>query len=156
MAAFERILLTPEGKAERERELDHLRKVELPLMNQRILELSEGGDVSDDSDFEATKEEFVQLQARIRDIEILLDEAEIVTDLPSEGLIGFGSTVTVIDDIGEEVTWVIVGPQEANAPVGRISIASPVGSALVGKRAGEKVTVTAPGGEVVFEVKEIR
>ena len=156
MAAYERILLTPEGKAERERELEYLRTVELPRMNQRIQDLSESGDVSDDSDFEETKEEFVQLQARIRDLEIMLEEAEVVTPRSSQDVIDFGSTVTVIDESGEEDTWVLVGPQEANAPVGRISIVSPVGSALVGKRVGEKVTVTAPGGEVVFKVKEIR
>lgn len=155
MAANEPVLLTPRGKDELEKELVELRDVHWPRMKKRIDELGESGDVSDDSDFEATKEELIQLEARIRDIEMVLDEAEIIDHHDGNDIVEFGSTVTLIDDEGEEATWEIVGPREANAQQGRISNVSPVGSALLGKRTGDKVPVTAPGGEIVFEIKEV-
>lgn len=156
MAANERILLTPQGKLDLEEELRHLREDELPELKRRMMELSEAGDVSDDSDFEATKEELIQLEARIRDIEMVLEEAEIVEHSDGGEMIEFGSTVTIVDDTGEEATLTIVGPQEANAQQGRISNVSPIGSALMGKRVGDKVSVHAPGGEFVYEIREVR
>lgn len=156
MAANERILLTPQGKQDLEAELQHLRDDVLPEIKRRVMELSEAGDVSDDSDFEATKEEMIQLEARMRDIEMVLDEAEIIEHHDGVDIVEFGSTVTIVDDTGEASTLTIVGPQEANAQQGRISNVSPIGSALMGKRVGEKIAVQAPGGEFVYEIREVR
>lgn len=155
MAANERILLTPAGKQELQDELTRLREVEHPRMKLRIHELSDAGDVSDDSDFEATKEEFVQLEARIREISFILDEAEIVDHQAGQDLVSFGTTVTVVNDAGLESTWTIVGPQEANTAQGRISHVSPVGAALMGKHVGDEVAVQAPGGEITLTLKAI-
>lgn len=156
MHTNERILLTPEGKQELEEELVTLRKVKLPALRKRVHELTEAGDVSDDSDYEGTKEELVQLEWRINELETMLEDAVVVENEGSDGTVAFGSRVSVVDSDGEEDTWTIVGPHEANASVGRISNVSPVGSALMGKRVGDKVTVHAPGGDLEFEVKEIQ
>lgn len=156
MSANQPILLTPAGKLDLERELETLKTVRLPELMRRIHDLNESGDVSDDSDFEDTKEELIQLESRIRDVENTLSDAEIVEHEDSHGVVGFGSTVTVLDASGEAESWVIVGPQEANPRQGRISNVSPVGRALLGKRVGEKIQVEAPGGMLEFEVTEIR
>lgn len=157
MAVNEPIILTPEGKGRLEEELKRLREQERPRVQFLVNELSEAGDVSDDSDFEATKEELMRLEGRIREIQIMLEQAEIVQHLDGgSDVVEFGSTVTVVDDDGIEDTWVIVGPQEANAVQGRISHVSPVGAALLGKQVGEQITVRAPGGEVVFTITGVR
>jgi len=157
MATEERILLTPKGKEDLVHEHDLLRQVKRPQLLERIQELSAEGDVSDNSEYEDVKEELVQLESRIREIENILSDARIVEheDTPT-GVIGFGATVTLVDNEGIEETWTIVGPQEANARDGRISNISPVGSALLGKRVGESITVRAPGGETRFAIKDVR
>ena len=156
MATEERILLTPSGKAELERERDLLRDVKRPQLLQRIQELSADGDVSDNSEYEDVKEELIQLDSRIREIDNILEDATIIEQRESDGVVTFGSSVTVIDDEEIEETWVIVGPQEANPSLGKISTISPVGAALLGKRAGDTVSVAAPGGETVFRIKDVR
>jgi transcription elongation factor GreA len=156
MAVEQRIQLTPQGKAELEQERDQLRNVKRTDLLERIQELSSDGDVSDNSEYEDVKEELVQLESRIREIENIINSAEIVERAKSDGSVVFGSVVTLVDDQGEEETWTIVGPQEANARLGRISNISPVGAALLGKRKKDKITVTAPGGQTVFRIKDVR
>ena len=156
MATDERVKLTPAGKADLEAERDLLRDVKRPQLLARIQELSADGDVSDNSEYEDVKEELIQLDSRIREIDQLLATAEIVERSSATGDIGFGSVVTLVDDEGVEETWTIVGPQEANPRQGRISDVSPVGAAIVGKRAGDSVTVSAPGGETVYLIKSVK
>ena len=156
MAVNEPIQLTPDGKRRLTEELDRLRADDLSRLQARIRELGEAGDVSDYSDIEITKDELMQLEARIREIEWMLEEAEVVEYTAGGDVVEFGSTVTVVDENGEGETWVIVGPQEANAAAGRISNVSPVGSALMGKRVGDKISVHAPAGEIVYEITEVR
>jgi transcription elongation factor GreA len=156
MAVEQRIQLTPQGKIELEQEREQLRNVKRADLLERIQELSSDGDVSDNSEYEDVKEELVQLESRIREIENIINSAEIVERAKSDGSVVFGSVVTLVDDHGEEETWTIVGPQEANARLGRISNISPVGAALLGKRKKDKITVTAPGGQTVFRIKDVR
>ncbi|MCC6935759.1 MAG: transcription elongation factor GreA [Thermomicrobiales bacterium] len=156
MAIDERVKLTPTGKADLEAEHDLLRDVKRHQLLARIQELSSDGDVSDNSEYEDVKEELVQLESRIREIEQILATAEIVEGGSGTGTIGFGSVVTLVDDENIEETWTIVGPQEANPRIGKISDVSPVGSALLGKRAGDSVTVTAPGGETIYHIKNVQ
>jgi transcription elongation factor GreA len=156
MAIDQRILLTPLGKTELESERDLLRGTKRAQLLERIQELSADGDVSDNSEYEDVKEELIQLESRIREIENILSTAHIVEHEDSQGVVRFGSTVTLIDGENVEETWTIVGPQEANARLSRISNVSPVGAALIGKRVGDTVTVSAPGGETVFTVKDVR
>jgi transcription elongation factor GreA len=156
MAVEQRIQLTPQGKLELEQERDQLRNVKRADLLQRIQELSSDGDVSDNSEYEDSKEELVQLESRIREIENIINSALIVEHGASNGTVVFGSVVTLVDDHGDEETWTIVGPQEANARLGRISNVSPVGAALLGKRKKDRITVSAPGGQTVFRIKDVR
>lgn len=155
MATEERLLLTPEGKVDLEHERDLLRDVKRQQLLQRIQELSADGDVSDNSEYEGVKEELVQLESRIREIENFLEDAEVVEHVAANGIVMFGSTVTLLDEENIEETWTIVGPQEANPLQGRISNVSPVGAALLGKSVGETITVKAPGGEAVYTIKDV-
>jgi transcription elongation factor GreA len=155
MATDARILLTPEGKTDLENERVGLREVKRPALLARIQELTSDGDVSDNSEYEDVKEELIQLDGRIREIENILQDAQIVEHSDSQGVVVFGSRVALVDDEGEEETWTIVGPQEANPRIGKISNISPVGSALLGKRVGETIKVAAPGGETVFTIKDV-
>jgi transcription elongation factor GreA len=156
MASEELIMLTPQGKVELENEVEHLRNVKRKQILSRINDLSSAGDVSDDTDYENAKEELIQLDARVRDILNILEDAKIVEHADTNGVVAFGSTVTVADESGEEDTWTIVGPQEANSRLGKISNVSPVGSALLGKRIGDSVNVEAPGGQIVFHIKDVQ
>ena len=156
MAVEQRIQLTPQGKLELEQERDQFRNVKRTDLLERIQELSADGDVSDNSEYEDVKEELVQLESRIREIENIINSAVIVEHSSSNGTVVFGSVVTLLDEHGDEETWTIVGPQEANARLGRISNVSPVGAALLGKRKKDKITVCAPGGQTVFRIKDVR
>ena len=156
MAINQPIVLTPDGRDRLVDELERLRSEDLPELQQRIRDLSEAGDISDDSDIEVTKDELIQLENHIRDIEWMLDEAEIVEHQSGVETIEIGSTVTVVDDEGEADTWQIVGPHESDAAAGRISNVSPVGAALIGKRVGDKISVNAPAGEIEYQITEVQ
>jgi transcription elongation factor GreA len=155
MATEDPVLLTEQGKDGLERERDTLRNDKLPALRRRIQELSADGDVSDNSEYEDTKEELVQLEARIREIEHVLRHAKVAPPSHSSDIVQFGSTVTLVDDEGEVETWKIVSPQEANSLHGTISTKSPVGAALIGKRMGDDVVVSAPGGETRFTIQKV-
>ena len=156
MASEELIMLTPQGKEELLKEVETLKRVKRPQILERIHDQSSAGDASDDTDYENAKEELIQLDARVREIQNVLEDAQIVEHSDTQGVVAFGSTVTVTDGSGEEDTWTIVGSQEANARLGKISNVSPVGSALVGKRVGDSISVQAPGGEIVFHIKDVQ
>ena len=156
MALNQPIVLTPEGRDRLTDELKRLREVDLPELQQRVRDLSEAGDISDDSDIEVTKDELIQLENHIRDIEWMLEEAEIVEHTKGVETIEIGSMVTVIDGEGERDTWQIVGPHESDAVAGRISNVSPVGAALIGKRVGDKISVDAPAGEIEYRITEVQ
>ncbi|MBX6342830.1 MAG: transcription elongation factor GreA [Thermomicrobiaceae bacterium] len=155
MASERPVILTEEGKQDLERELDLLRNVKLPAVTSRIQELTLDGDVSDNSEYEDTKEERVQIEARIREIEHVLRRAKVVARGATQDVVQLGSKVTLVDDAGETETWTLVSPEEANTLHGRISTESPVGAALLGKRVGDVVAVSAPGGETTFTIQRI-
>ena len=148
------VRLTLEGKAKLEEELAHLQTVKKPELATRIQEATEHGDISDNSEYEELKEEFVLTDARIHDLEQLLERAEIVAP-PTSGSIGLGSVVTIRGDDGEEETWRLVGPEEADTREGTISTDSPVGSALMGRGAGDAATVVTPAGSMVFTIVRV-
>jgi transcription elongation factor GreA len=136
MSVDRAVMLTAEGKVDLEQELLSLRTVKRPAVAARIQELTMDGDVSDNSEYEDTKEELMLIEARMRVIENLLRHARI-------------------DENGVEETWTLVSQEEANTLHGKISIKSPVGAAVLGKRVGDNVIVRAPGGESTFTVKLI-
>lgn len=155
MARERPIVLTPEGKAALEQELEQLRRTKLPALIERLQQLSNEGDISDNSEYEDTKEELVLTEARIREIEHILRRAQTVIPGGNRDEVRLGSRVTVVDEEGITETWVIVSPEEANAAQGRISSESPVGAALLGQRVGATVTVRAPGGEMRLTIQRI-
>ena len=132
-----------------------LRTVKLPAVAQRIQELTMDGDVSDNSEYEDTKEELVIIEARVREIENLLRHARVATKSAAMDVVQFGSQVTLVDENGERETWTLVSPEEANTLHGKISTQSPVGAAVLGKRVGDNVIVRAPGGETTFTVERV-
>lgn len=155
MATVRSIRLTAEGKARLEEELRHLLSVRLPDIDRRLQEANEHGDVSDNAEYEDLKEERVRVDDRIRELEQVLARAEVITEPQEGGVIDLGSRVTLRGPDGEEETWQIVSPEEANALDGSISTDSPVGKALIGKRVGDTPTVSTPAGEIVFTIVNV-
>jgi transcription elongation factor GreA len=155
MATDGPVILTEQGKVGLENELEQLQSEKRPAIARRIQELSSDGDVSDNSEYEDTKEELVIIDARIREIQNLLRRAKVVARSTSSDVVQFGSTVTLKDEFGETDTWTLVSPQEANTLHGTISTESPVGAAVMGKNVGDTVVVSAPGGETSFTIGKV-
>lgn len=155
MAADSAVILTEQGKEGLERELQQLRTEKHPSVARRIQELTSDGDVSDNSEYEETKEELVIIEARIREIEHILRRAKVVPRSEATDVVQFGSTVTLRDEYDETDVWTLVSPQEANTLHGTISTESPVGAAVLGKRVGDSVVVKAPGGDTTFTIEKV-
>lgn len=149
------VILTAEGKEELERELKLLRTVKLPDVTRRIQELTLDGDVSDNSEYEDTKEELIIIEARMREIENLLRHVQVIARSESPDTVQIGARFTLVDDAGERESWTLVSPEEANTLHGKISTQSPVGAAVMGKRVGDQIVVRAPGGETTFTVEKV-
>ncbi len=149
------VRLTASGKARLEEELHVLETGKRPALAARIQEATEHGDVSDNGEYEELKEEFVMVEARIRDLAQTLERAEVIQRDADDDSVGLGSRVKLRSDDGEEETWVLVSPEEAHALDGTISTESPVGRALMGCRQGDAPTVTTPGGTIVYTVVEV-
>jgi transcription elongation factor GreA len=146
------VWLTAAGKTRLEEELNDLRTRRRPDLQVRIQEATESGDISDNSEYEELKDEWASLDARIHELEQTLDRAEVIQRDETDGVVGLGSKVTIRSDDGEEETWILVSPQEANTLDGTISTQSPVGQALIGCRAGDSATVRTPSGAIEFTV----
>ncbi|HEX7052413.1 MAG TPA: transcription elongation factor GreA [Burkholderiales bacterium] len=139
-------------------ELQRLKSVERPAISQAIAEARSHGDLSENAEYDAARERQGHIEARIRDIEAKLANANIVdpTLLDAGGQCVFGATVDVAEEGGAQVTWQIVGEDEADIKAGRISYSSPIGRALIGKEAGETVEVQTPGGLKRYEIIDVR
>jgi transcription elongation factor GreA len=148
------VQLTSEGRQRLTDELDHLRSVKLPELTSRIQDANEHGDISDNSEYEELKEELVLTDARIHELEFLLVKAEEI-EPPEKGLVGLGSSVSIRSDDGEEETWRLVSPEEADTRVGTISTDSPVGHALVGRKVGDTTSVDTPAGTITYTVTSV-
>jgi transcription elongation factor GreA len=148
--------LTPEGKAKLEAELETIRNTERPRLAQELKSWHEGGDITDNSAFEAMKERLATLTDRMGEIEALLREAEIIDHNGHHSVIEVGSIVSVKKDDGSHSTYTIVDPLEASAHDGRISDASPIGSALLGRKIGDTVSVVAPTRTVMLTITDVQ
>jgi transcription elongation factor GreA len=148
----ETVWLTEAGKTRLADELQDLRTRRRPDLHARIQEATESGDISDNSEYEELKDEWASLEARIFELEQTLDHAEVIQRRDGDEVVGLGSKVTLRSDDGEEETWILVSPQEANTLDGRISTQSPVGQAVVGCRAGDSATVPTPSGSITYTV----
>lgn len=144
--------LTKEKKAELEDELKHLQTVRRKEIADALEYAKSLGDLSENAEYHQAREDQAYCEDRITHVEQILKNA-VVMDGHQAGVVGVGSTVTVSKkgDKGERV-FTIVGSEEANIPEGKISNESPLGAALLGKKKGDKVTVSAPKGEVEYTV----
>jgi len=140
-------------------ELHQLKSVERPRIIKAIAEAREHGDLRENAEYHAAKEQQSFVEGRIAEIERKLSNAEVidVTTLNAGGKVIFGATVDLLSlETDEAVTYQIVGDDEADIKQAKISISSPIARALIGKEAGDVATVNAPGGEKEYEIVEIR
>ena len=154
-----KVPLTKRGADKLREELQQLKSVERPKIIQAIAEARAHGDLKENAEYHAAREQQGFVEGRIRDIEGKLGHAQIidVTMLDANGKVVFGATVDIADeDTGDEVTYQIVGEDEADIKAGLISINSPIARALIGKEEGEVATVEAPGGARNLEIVEVR
>jgi transcription elongation factor GreA len=154
-----KVPLTLRGAEKLREELDQLKKVERPRVIKAIAEAREHGDLKENAEYHAAREQQGFIEGRIAEIEGKLSHAQIidVTKLSAQGKVVFGATVLLADeDTGNEVTYQIVGEDEADIKQGRISINSPIARALIGKQEGDIALVRAPGGDKEYEVVEIK
>jgi transcription elongation factor GreA len=154
-----KIPITEKGAASLREELRHLKSKDRPRVVEAIATAREHGDLKENAEYHAAKEEQGFLEGRIRDIESKLSNCEIidVTRFGSTGRVIFGATVDLLDeDDGREVTYRIVGQDEADISAGMISVGSPIARALIGKNEGDLAVVNAPGGEKSYEIIAIR
>lgn len=151
--------ITAEGAQKLRAELKELKSRERPQIIQAIAEAREHGDLKENAEYHAAKERQGFIEGRIQEIEAKLSNAQIidVTTLKPGDKVVFGATVELIDnDSGNEITYRIVGEDEADIKTGLISVSSPIARALIGRTEGDDVTVIAPGGERHYEIVEVR
>ena len=147
--------ITAAGAERLRSELERLRNVERPRVIRAIGDAREHGDLRENAEYHAAREEQSFLEGRIAEIESRFARAQVVdpASLGAGGRIVFGATVRLIDvETGEEHGYQIVGDLEAEVAEGRLSVSSPFARALIGRREGDTVTVRAPGGEREYEV----
>lgn len=145
--------LTPEGKEKLERELREL-IAKRPEISARIGRAKEMGDLKENADYHDAKDEQGMMESRIREIQDIFTQAEVVKKGGS-GSITLGSKITVMAN-GKEKEYEIVGGNEANPLQGKISNESPLGRALLGHKQGESVEVSLPAGKMIYEIKEVK
>lgn len=150
--------MTSEGQTALEDELRTLKTKERPAVIKAIAEAREHGDLAENAEYHAARERQSFIEGRIAELEDILSRADVIDVKKLSGdIIRFGATVTLADEeTDEEVTYQIVGPHEADLENGRISIASPLAKALIGKAMGESAEVTAPGGSRSYEVVNVK
>jgi transcription elongation factor GreA len=140
-------------------ELERLRKQDRPRIIQAIADAREHGDLKENAEYHAAREQQSFTEGRIMEIESKLSYAQVidVTTIPHTGKVIFGTTVDLINlDNDQAVTYRIVGDDEADIKRNRISISSPIARALIGKEEGDVVTVKAPSGDVEYEIDQVR
>jgi transcription elongation factor GreA len=151
------VYITQEGLEKIKEELDHLKTVRREAVSIKLEEAIAQGDLKENADYHAAKEEQGFIEGRIRDLEDSLRRARIITENVPKDKVRVGCTVT-LSEVGyedEEETYYIVGPHEADPAEGRISNESPIGRALLGAKLGQQVTAGTPSGTITFVVKSI-
>ena len=151
-------LLTREGLKKYEDELQELKVVKRKEVAQKIKEAREQGDLSENAEYDAAKDEQRDIEARIEELEKILKNVEVVDDDEAQDLnkVSFGLVVKVRDnEFDDEMEFKIVGATEANSLKGKISNESPLGKALIGAKKGDVVTVEAPAGIIEYTVLDI-
>jgi len=151
--------MTVQGARALEEELKHLKTELRPQITQAIAEARELGDLKENAEYHAAREQQGMVEARIRDIEGRLQNAQVidVAALPHTGKVIFGTTVEIANtETDETVTYQIVGDDEADIKQSKLSVGSPIARALIGKEEGDVVVVKTPGGNVEYEIVAVR
>ena len=150
-------LMTYEGLKKLEDELQNLKVVRRKEVSQKIKEAREQGDLSENAEYDAAKDEQRDIEARIEEIEKILKNAEVADDdSAKKGVINLGCTIKVLDvEYDEEIEFKLVGSTEAKSLENLISNESPLGKALIGKKTGDTVTVESPDGDMKYKVLKV-
>jgi transcription elongation factor GreA len=152
--------ITKQGAERLKEELNRLKKVERPAVIEAIAEARAHGDLKENAEYHAAREQQGFIEGRIKELESALSYARIIdiSELNPGTKVVFGATVVLADESsqGEEVTWQIVGDLEADAKAKRIGVSAPLARALIGKEEGDVVEFEAPGGLRAFEIVEVR
>ena len=151
--------MTVEGEKALRDELLHLKTVERPTVIASIAEAREHGDLKENAEYHAAREQQGFIEGRIQEIEGKLSNAQVIDikAIPHTGKVIFGTTVTIINlDTDESVTYKVVGDDEADIKNNRISVSSPIARALIGKEEGDVVAVKVPSGVVEYEIDEVK
>jgi transcription elongation factor GreA len=151
--------ITVDGAEQLKAEVQRLKTVERPRIIQAIAEARAHGDLSENAEYHAAKEQQGFVEGRIAELESRLSHAQVIDPrtVNANGKVVFGATLNLMDEEGgKEVTYQIVGDYEADLSKGRISISSPIARALIGKELGDAVEVQVPGGTRSYEILEIR
>ena len=154
-----KVPLTVRGAQKLRDELQQLKTVDRPKVIDAIATAREHGDLKENAEYHAAREQQGFIEGRIQEIEGKLSNAEIidVSKLNTDGRIVFGATVGLADEeTGDEISYQIVGEDEADIKAGLISVTSPIARALIGKSIGDIATVMAPGGEKEYEILDVR
>lgn len=151
-------ILTKEGLEKLKDELEYKRTVGRKEAAEHLKEARSYGDLSENSEYDEAKDAQAKLEARIAEIEEMLKNAKVMEETErQEGIASIGSTVVCyIKAFDSEITYSIVGSAESDPLNNKISDESPIGHALIGSKAGDKVTAEAPGGDIQIEVKEVK
>ena len=150
------VILTKEGKEELEKRLEFLKVTKRAEITERIKTAREFGDLSENAEYDAAKNEQAMIEGEIVEIEEKLKHAVIIKDGAKKGVVSLGSKVDILDEeTGELSTYEIVGTTEADVENSRISNESPIGNALLGRKAGETITVSVPVGTITITIKKV-
>jgi transcription elongation factor GreA len=153
----QRLPITPAGLSDLKAQLDRLQKIEMPAIVEEIRVARDKGDLSENAEYHAAKDKQGQIHGKIRFLKDRIARAQVIdpTKLSGERVV-FGAIVAVFDiDTEEELTYQIVGVDEADVKRGRISVTSPIARALLGKEEGDEAQVEAPGGIRTLEITEV-
>lgn len=151
--------MTVEGEATLRAELDQLKKIDRPRIVTAIAEAREHGDLKENAEYHAAREQQSFCEGRIKEIEGKLADSQVIDikSIPETGKIIFGATVELVNvETDEEVVYRIVGEDEAQVKSGKISVTSPIARALIGKEVDDVVVVRAPSGDIEYEVQSVK
>ena len=148
--------LTKEGFQKLQEELDHLRTVKRQEVAERLHEAMEGGELIENAEYEAAKNEQAFVEGRIQELDTILATAHVIEENGKSDVIQVGATVTIHEEGNPVETFTIVGAAEANPREGKISNESPIGKSLLGHKAGETIHVDAPGGHFKVQVVKVK
>jgi transcription elongation factor GreA len=154
-----KVPMTVEGAEALREELERLKKVDRPRIVQAIAEAREHGDLKENAEYHAAREQQGFCEGRIQEIEGKLASAQVIdiSQIPAGDKVIFGTTVDIINlDTDDTVTYKIVGDDEADVKSNKISVNSPIARGLVGKEVGDVVVIRTPGGEVEYEIDDVR